>query len=85
MIITEFKESYDECDIVLKMALAMELEDNNVNVLVGKFLNGVLKKLDVVAEGFKGAMEGVDMNSLLGADFKEEDLTKLAGLIDRLK
>ena len=30
-IISEFQQDDNECDVVLKMALAMELEDNNVN------------------------------------------------------
>ena len=38
-IIAEFKPSYDECDILLKMELASELEDNNIEVLVGRFLD----------------------------------------------
>lgn len=84
-IVAEFKQSYDECDIILKMALAMELEDNNVNVLVGRFLNGVLKKIDGFADGLKGAMDGLDLTQLLGADFNKEDLAKLSGLLDKIK
>jgi hypothetical protein len=84
-IISEFQESYNEIDIVLKMALAMELEDNNTNVLVGRFLDGVLKKLDVFADGVKEAMGEIDFKQLLGADFNKEDLAKMIGLLDKIK
>ena len=82
-IITEFKESYDECDILLKMALAMELEDNNINVLVGKFLNGILQKLDGVGEALKGTFGNFDLKNILGADFKQEDLANLKGFLNK--
>lgn len=84
-IIAEFKESYDESDILLKMALASELEDNNINALVGKFLNGLLEKLDGIVDIAKSAMDGIDFKELIGADFKQEDLAKLNSFLDRIK
>lgn len=83
-IIAEFKQSYDECDAVLKMALAMELEDNNINVLVGHFLDSILKKIDSVGGALKDKLDGFDVKDLLG-DIKQEDLAKLSGFLDRLK
>lgn len=82
-IIDEFKDSYNECDILLKMALAMELEDNNINVLVGKFLNGILQKLDGVGEVLKDKLGNFDLKDILGADFKQEDLAKLTGFLNK--
>ena len=82
-IVAEFQESYSECEIVLKMALAMELEDNSINVLVGKFLNGILQKLDVFGEGLKDKLGNIDLKEILGSDFKPEDLAKLKGFLDR--
>lgn len=84
-IVAEFQGSHDECDILLKMALAMEFEDNNVNVLVGHFLDGVLKKLDGLSEGLKEKIEKLDLKDVLGADINKEDLVKLIGLLDRFK
>lgn len=84
-IIAEFQGSHDEIDIILKMALSMELEDNNVNVLVGHFLDSILKKLDGVGEVFKGALGNFNIQDVLGADIKQEDLAKLRGLLDKLK
>ena len=82
-LITEFKESYDECDILLKMALAMELEDNNINALIGKFLNDLSKKLDGVGEVLKNTLGDFNLKDVFGANFKEEDLAKLTGFLNK--
>lgn len=84
-IVAEFKQSYDECDVVLKMALAMELEDNNVNVLIGHFLNQILGMLDGVGNVLKEKLDDFDLGDILGADFKHEDLAKLSGFLDKIK
>ena len=77
-IIAAFQESYNEFDVLLKMAVAAELEDNNINVLVGKFLNGISNKLDSVGETLKS----INIKDILGANFKEEDLANLKRLLD---
>ena len=82
-IIAEFQESYSECDILLKMARASELEDNNLNTIVAKFLDNILKHLDDVSETLKDKIEGFDLSNLLGANFNNEDLTKLKGFLDK--
>lgn len=84
-IIAEFQESYSECDIILKLALAMELEDNNISVLIGKFLNSILQRLDGVGEVLKDKLGGFDLKEILGADFKQEDLAKLSGFLNKFK
>lgn len=81
-IIAEFKESYDECDILLKMELASKLEDNNINVLVGKFLNDILNKLDDFGDMLKDKFGDIDVNDFLSNNFKEEDLAKLTSFLD---
>jgi hypothetical protein len=81
-IIEEFKGSHDEIDMILKMALASELEDNNLNVLVGKFLDNILKRLDIVGETLKNTLGEIDIKDILGANFKEEDLAKLRGFLN---
>ena len=73
-IIAEFQGSHEEIDIVLKMALAMELEDNNIGVTIGRFLNGIL-----------GAVKGFDAKSLLGMDITEENIAALSGFLDKVK
>lgn len=84
LIIAEFQGSYDECDILLKMALAMELEDNNINIQVGKLLNKLSTKLDDVGDIIKGIIEDFDLKDFLGEDFKPENLAKLSGFLDKL-
>ena len=84
-IVAEFQESYNECDIVLKMALAMKLEENNVNVFVGKFLNGVLKKFDYIIDETKNLVGDLDIKELLGKNFAEDDLARLRGFLDTIK
>lgn len=84
-IIAEFKGSHDEIDILLKMALAMELEDNNINVLVGRFLNKMSGAFDGVFEVVKDKFGDFNLQNIFGVDFKEEDLAKLSGLLDKLK
>jgi hypothetical protein len=84
LIIAEFQDSYNECDILLKMAIAMELEDNNINVQVGKLLNKLSTKLDDVGDIIKSIIEDFDLKDILG-DFKQEDLAKLKGFLDKFK
>lgn len=81
-IIAEFETSHSECDIILKMILAMELEDNNINALVGKFLNDILQKLDGVGDIFKDKLGDFNLKDILG-NFKQEDLAKLKGFLNK--
>ena len=82
-IIETFKTSYDEFDVLFKTALADELEDNNVNMVFARFLNSILERLDSVGEILKTTMGNVDINAILGEQFKQEDLTKLFGLLNK--
>lgn len=82
-IIAEFQTSYDECDIILKMALSMELEDNNINVSVARFLNGILQKLDGVGEVLKDKLGDFDIKDILGANFNNADLANLKGFLNK--
>ena len=82
-IIAEFQESYDECNVLLKMARDTELEDNNINVTVSRFLDGILKRLDGVGEVIKDKFGDVNIANILGDKFNEKDLAKLKGFLDR--
>lgn len=84
-IIAAFQGSHDEIDIILKMALAMELEDNNTNVLIGHFLNKILEMLDGVSDVFKEKLDKFDLSDIFGKGFKQEDLAKLSGFLDKIK
>ena len=84
-IMAQFQSSHDEIGIILKMATTMELESNNTNALVGRFLNKISSALDVVLEMAKDKFGNFDMKNIFGADIKGEDLTKLIGLLDKIK
>lgn len=83
-IVAEFQGSHEEIGILLKMAIAAELEDNNVNVSIGKFLNGILNSLGGISDALKNKIENIDLQDLL-RDIKQEDLAKLTSLLDKLK
>ncbi len=80
VIIQEYRQSYDECDVLRKMALDAELADNNLSVVVGKFLNGALDKLGGAVKGFT---ENLDLSKLTGTNIKEEDIAKVLGFVDK--
>lgn len=82
-IIAEFQESYSECDILLKLARNSELEDNNINAIVARFTDGILQKLDSVGEVLKDQFGNIDIQNILGGAFKQEDLAKLKGFLDK--
>lgn len=82
-IIKEFETEYNECDVLLKLALASELEDNNLTAVVNRFLNEILNRLDGVGEMLKGTLGNLDVQDILGNSFKEEDLNKLSSFLDK--
>ena len=84
-IIAEFQSSHAEIDLLLHMALDMELEDNEINAMVGRFLNKVSEVLDSVVEVTKDKFANFDLKDIFGSDIKPEDLAKLTGLLDKLK
>ena len=84
-IVALFAKDYNEFETLLKMVIADELADNNLSVVIGKFLNGVLGKLDGFGEVVKGFTENLDLSKLLGTNIKEEDIAKILGFVDKLK
>lgn len=77
-IVAMFKKDVDECDVLLKIAIADELADNNLNVIIGKFFNGV-------ADTLRGFAEKADASKLFGESINKEDIAKLIGVLDKLK
>lgn len=78
-IVAEFQESHNEIDILLKMALAAELEDNQPGALIGRFLDSVLKKLDGAAGAINGFISNLDLEEIFG----EENVAKIVGLLNK--
>lgn len=82
-IVAMFQKDYSECEALLKMAIADELADNNLNVIVGKFLDGILDKMDGIIDVAKGFAENADL-STLGIDINKEDMAKLLGFLNKI-
>ena len=78
-IVAMFQESHNEIDILLKMALASELEDNNTNVLIGHFLDTILKKVEGLSGMLNGALGDIGLEDI----FSEEGMTKIVGLLNK--
>lgn len=78
-IVAMFQESHNEIDILLKMAVAYELEDNQPGALIGRFLDGVLNKLDGASEALKGIIGNIDLEKMLS----EENVAKIVGLLNK--
>ena len=78
-IVAMFQESHNEIDILFKMALASELEDNNTNVLIGHFLDALLKKVDGLSGVLNGALGNLDLENM----FNNENVAKIIGLLNK--
>ena len=78
-IVAMFQESHNEIDILHKMALAMELEDNQPGALIGRFLDRVLKKLDDASGVLSGFIGNLDLEKIL----TEENAAKIVGLLNK--
>ena len=74
-IVALFQESHNEIDILLKMTLESELEDNHIGILIGRFLDSILKKVD----GLSGSFSKLDLEKM----FSEENMTKIVGLLNK--
>jgi len=78
-IVAEFQESHNEIDILLKMDVAYELEDNQPGALIGRFLDGVLKKLDGASGMLKEIVGNLDLEEM----FSEENVAKIVGFLNK--
>ena len=82
-ILDTFRNDYNDFDVLLKMALAAKMEDNNIGVQVGKFLNGILWRLDDVVDDVKEKFGDFNLQNILGENFKAEDLEKLSAFLNK--
>lgn len=78
-IVSMFQESHNEIDILLKMHLAAELEDNNTNVLIGHFLDAILKKVEGLSGILNGALGDLDLKEI----FNEENIANIVGFLNK--
>lgn len=82
-ILATFKKDFDECNAVLQMVRNDALADNNLSVVVAKFLDGILEKLDGVGDTIKGVVEKVDLNSIMGLGLDEKEINGLKKLLNK--
>ena len=82
-IIACFEKDYTECEVILKMMVADELADNDLSVVVAKFLSGIEDIFDGLGDKLGDVIGKIDVNSLLGGKFDMNDLAKLKGFLDK--
>lgn len=78
-VVAAFQESHNETDVLLKMAVAYELEDNQPGALIGKFLDGVLQRLDGASDALKNLIGDLNIEDLLN----NENVAKIVGLLNK--
>lgn len=82
-IIACFQKDYSECEVILQMTASDALSDNHLNAVVARFLDGILDKLDGVGNGLKNMIDGIDLKSILGENFTDDNLSQLKGFLDK--
>lgn len=78
-IVATFQESHNEINILLNMALDAELEDNNVGVLIGRFLDTILNKVEGLSNVLNGKFGNLDFKKI----FNDENMAKIVGLLNK--
>ena len=73
-VIDTFKKEYDEVNILLQMKCDYVLHENTMEAQLGRFLENMTEKLDVLVQALSDQVNGFDINSL---QFSAEDLQKL--------
>ena len=78
-IIELFDTEYNEISLLLRMKCDYILNENSIEMQVGKFLNNISEKIDVFAEKLGNQVENFDISKL---PIKEEYLTRLLDVIN---
>lgn len=81
-IISTFKKEYDDVSILLQMKCDYVLNNNTLEAQVGRFLEGVLEKVDILVGAFANKVDNFDLNNL---PINGEDLGKLMQLLNTQK
>lgn len=82
LIINTFKKEYDDVNILLQMQCDYVLSNNSIGSQFGRFLDGILDKVDVLVDAFANKVDGLDFNNL---PVSSEDLSKLMQFINMQK
>ena len=79
VIISTFKKEYDDVNVLLQMKCEYILSGNSIEAQVGKFLNGLLEKIDDFANVLNNKFGDFDINKL---PVSKEELLKLLDFIN---
>lgn len=82
LIINTFKKEYDEVNILLQMKCEYILTSNSLESQIGRFLDGILEKIDVLANALSNKVDNFDMSNL---PISGEDITKLLDFLNKQK
>ena len=82
LIINTFKKEYDEVNILLQMKCEYILTSNSLESQIGRFLDGILEKIDVLANALSNKVDNFDMSNL---PISDEDITKLLDFLNKQK
>lgn len=82
LIINTFKKEYDEVNILLQMKCEYILTSNSPESQIGRFLDGILEKIDVLANALSNKVDNFDMSNL---PISGEDITKLLDFLNKQK
>lgn len=80
IVVSTFRKEYDDVNILLQMKCEYYLSDNNIEAQVGKFLTGILNKMDTFAHMLSGKIGDFDLSKL---PVSKEDLGKLLEFINK--
>lgn len=81
-IISTFKKEYDDVSILLQMKCDYVLNNNTLEAQVGRFLEGILEKVDTLVGALTNKVDNFDLNNL---PINSEDLGKLMQLLNTQK
>lgn len=80
-VIETFAGEYENVKLLLQMKCEYILSGNNIEAQFGKFLNGLLEKVDSVANALSNKIDNFDIRNLPATD----DLNKLMEFINSQK
>ncbi len=82
LIVDTFQKEYDDINILLQMKCDYILSGNSIEAQVGRFLDDVLIKVDVLVESLSKKIDNFSLDKL---PFDKKDLNKLMQLINMQK
>ena len=80
LIVGTFKKEYDDVNVLLQMRCDYILSGNTIEAQIGKFLDGLLEKIDVVVDALASKVNDFNMDTL---PINEGDLQKLLELMGK--